>query len=287
MILVAGLLVCAPSRVRAGNVFATCQAQAVARDGWKAVCSEGWVLTLADGRDELPVEEMLKILEQGLAGATKGKVIRGAGQVDLPGKGWTVTRLQVKEPKEQGPTFAVVAAGKLPAGSRVVSCMGLSETEETCKRAMQAAARSAWRSGPPATMPRDDSAPMFAGRPYRVPKGCEVIKQQNATAIGCEGEPVLFWGQQEEAFATLDSMLTGKLIESGMKEVAAVPCSVEGVSTKCRPFIPNAAGEPRSAYIARATVRAQPVIVVCLAGANTRPLPAACAAVLSLARPKP
>jgi hypothetical protein len=251
------------------------------------MCSEGWVLSLADGRDEFPVEEQLKMLEQGLGAATKGRVIRGVGQVDLPGEGWNVTRLQVKDPKEQGPTFALVASGRVRGGNRVVSCTGVSESEQSCKRAMQAAAGTAWRSGPPAALARDASAPMFAGRPYRVPKGCEVIKQPNATAIGCDGEPVLFWGQQEEAFATLDSVLTAKLLESGMKEVAAVPCSIEGVSTKCRSFTPRAAADPRSAFIARATVRAQPVMVVCLAGASTRPLPAACATVLSLARPKP
>jgi hypothetical protein len=217
-----------------------------------------------------------------------GKVIRLAGQVDLPGKGWTITRLEVKDAKEAGPAFVLVAANKLPKGNRVVSCTGLSQGESACKRAMQAAAQTAWRAGPPAALPRTQSAtPMFASRPYKVPKGCEVIKQQNATAIACEGDPVLFWAQQAEAFATLDDVMTGKLFESGMKEAARVPCWIGGVSTNCRSFLPTVIGQQRSAYVGQATVRDQPVMVICFAGATFRPLPPACAAVLSLTRPKP
>jgi hypothetical protein len=287
VVLVVGSIFCLSLRAQADNVFAACQAQAVARDGWKAVCTAGWVLSLSDGRGDLAVEELLGALEEGLVTATKGTVIRERGQVDLPAKAWTVTRLQVKDAKEPGPTFALVGAGKLPGGTRVVSCTGLSENEGACKRAMQAAARTAWRSGPPAALPRDQAGPMFAGRAYPVPKGCEVVKQENAIAIGCQGEPVLFWSQQPEAFATLDSMMARNILGSGMKEVTPVPCSIDGVSTKCRSFMPKAATEPRSAFLAQATVRSQPVMVVCLAGASTRSLPPACAAVLSLAPLKP
>ena len=284
--IVVGLLFWLPAPARAENVFATCQAQAVTRDGWKAVCTEGWVLGVADGRDDPSVEQIIALAEQGLAAASKGRVQRGAGKVDLPGK-WAVTRLSVEAAKEAGPSFALVASTQLREGARVLSCMGLPAGEEPCKRAMLAAARLTWRSGPPAALARDQSAPMFAGRPYRVPKGCEVVKQTNATAIGCGGDPVLFWGEQAEAFPTLESALTTNLLGSGMKEGAPVPCSIGGVSTRCRVFLPKAAAEPRSAYLGQATVRGQPVLVICLAGASTRPLPPACAAVLSLARPKP
>jgi hypothetical protein len=288
VVVIAGLAVCVPQAARAENVFSTCQAQAVARDGWKAVCADGWVLSLADGRDDVPVEELLGVLEKGLGDATKGQVVRAAGQLELPGKGWKVTSLQVKDPKEAGPGFALVAAGKLREGTRVVSCTGLSQKQEACKGAIRAVASAAWRSGPPAELPRDQSAPTFAGRPYQVPKGCEVVKQQGATAIGCQGDPVLIWlDQAPDAFATVESVMIGQILQGGMKEAAAVPCSIQGVSTKCRTFMPKVATDARSAYMARTTVRSQPVMVVCLAGSSTRPLPAACASVLTLARPKP
>lgn len=268
-------------------MFATCQAQAVARDGWKAVCKDGWLLSLADGRDEFPPEELLDVMEKGLVSATKGQVTRAVAAVDLPGKGWKVTKLQVKDPKEPGPTFVLVGVGQLREGTRVLSCTGVSEHEEVCKRAMRATARAAWRSGPPAELSRDQSGPTFAGRPYRIPPRCEVVKQDNSTIVGCDGDPVLFWSHQAESFATLDTAMTGKILASGMKEVAPVACAIEGVSTKCRSFVPRAAAEPRSAFIAQATVRDHPVMVICLAGASTRALPAACAKVLSLAPSKP
>ncbi|HXU80429.1 MAG TPA: hypothetical protein VN914_03485 [Polyangia bacterium] len=284
-VLLAGLLVIA-SPARAEETFAGCEAQAVARDGWKAICKAGWVLSAADGREELPAAELVNVLEQGLAQASQGKVRRSTLPLELPGK-WTVIKLEVEGAKDVGPNFALVASTKIRQGSRVLSCTGIAATEEPCKRAMQAVAKTGWRSGPPPGLAHDRSAPSFAGRPYRVPKGCEVIKQQNATAIGCGGEPVLFWTEDTAAFATLDGFMTSQILQSGMKEGGPVPCSVDGVSTRCRSYLPKVASDARSAYVAQVSVRGQPVLVACLAAASTKPLPPPCAAILKVERPKP
>jgi hypothetical protein len=39
--------------------------------------------------------------------------------------------------------------------------------------------------------------------------------------------------------------MTENILGSGMKEGGPVPCSIEGVSAKCRPFLPTAASDAR------------------------------------------
>jgi hypothetical protein len=281
LLLAVGLVSSVPLRARADDIFAACQADAVARGGWKAVCKD-WVLSLADGRVRPTAEDALRVMEKALAELTGGQVSRAPGDAGPLGKGWTVTELKVEGSKESDPRFALVGDRRLAEGTRLLTCTGPSASKDVCKRAMQVAARTAWLSGPPAGLARDQSGPTFAGRPYRVPKGCEVMKQPHATAIGCAGHPVLFW--TDHPLAAVESAMTENILGSGMKEGGPVPCSIEGVSAKCRPFLPTAASDARSAYMGRATVRGQLVMVLCLVESRTGPLPAPCAEVLTVTR---
>lgn len=280
--LLVSCLLCATPARGAEEVFSGCKATAVSREGWKAVCESAWLLSIADGPRSTPPKLLIDGIETGLRAATRGTVQRGPAAVVLPGGGWTVVKFEVKDAQEPGPGFALFAFADRPAGRRFLSCMGTTENEARCARALELIAGTPWRSGPPVSLARDTSAPKIAGRAYIVPDGCEVSTQPNASVVACSDQPVMFWAQPPNDIDVIENFIVANLPEEGLKESAAVPCSVQGSLAKCRLFKTIHTGDRRAAYFVRTTVRSQPLAILCLTKDSSRALPAACASVLSL-----
>jgi hypothetical protein len=121
---------------------------------------------------------------------------------------------------------------------------------------------------------------------YETPPGCEVTTQPNATGIICGGEPVVLWAQPPNDLAALEGASIESMRGNGLREGPPVACRIEGIAAKCRLFRPTPATDPRAVYLGRATVRGQPIAVLCLANDASR-LPPACATVLSVGAAKP
>ena len=125
------------------------------RQGWKAVREAGWLLAVSDGAAGDLSRDYVEGLVRGLRAATGGVVHRESLALALPGGPWTASRLEVSDAREAGPSMALIAFADRREGRRFLSCIGFPDAEASCKRAMETVAAAAWRSGPPASLPRD------------------------------------------------------------------------------------------------------------------------------------
>jgi hypothetical protein len=265
--------------------FAGCKVNAPTPEGWKVLCRTGWLLSISDGAPGFRLPEYLDATATGLQAATRGQVHRQPVPLRLSPGQWIVDGLRVTEAQEPGPSFTLVAHTQRAEGLRVVTCTGLAANEARCKRAIQSVAANPWRAGPPASVPRNLPAAKIAGREYQAPRGCQVTTQPNLTFVGCNGEPVLLWAQPPNDLGAIEGLVTAQMNQSGMQERTRIPCWVEGIKTDCRVFRSGQPSDRRAGYFARATVRTQPIAVVCLSSDGA--LPPACSSVMSLPRPRP
>jgi hypothetical protein len=259
--------------------FDGCVVSSERLDGWRVSC-ERYVADVVDilkRTDSDAYDEGVMASLQAVAGGPLG---RQTIALALPDGAWKVTRFDTGERSTGQRMVGLVASGTRAEGRRVISCIGGAVAESRCRRTLHVLASKAWREPAPGSLPRDVRIAKIGGREYAVPRGCEVSTDRGASTVTCNGEPVFLWVQRPNDVGTIETAMIEKLRRQGSRELVR-QCSIDGVRTTCRIFQPESGGY-EAAYVARATVRGDPVFVSCLTKDSRKALPSACSRVLEV-----
>lgn len=174
----------------------------------------------------------------------------------------------------------VVTLDAHPEGMRAFLCSERDSVTLKCPSRLDAAQKWAWATGPPASIPREALKPMFAGRPLKVPEGCEFSSNGDAGGgMKCSDRTILTWVELSTGATWNAEEWASRVPIRGNRTVAA--CAVAGITTKC--WTTSAPAEDAELHISDAVeVRGTRVAVMCLHKGIGSPLPAACSSVLSV-----
>ncbi len=176
-------------------------------------------------------------------------------------------------------TQYVVTVDPHAEGLRTFMCREGAGAESKCQARLEAAQKWAWGAGPPETIPRDIKEPTLAGRPYKLPAGCEFNASERAGGtVRCADRTIFTWIEfsagetwKGEEWAARFPLRANTTI---------TPCIVAGIKTKC--WNANAPEEDGEVHISdEVVVRGTRLAVMCLHKGVGKPLPSACNSVLS------